>query len=278
MAKTRGQLEAEISDAIVRFELDYMGRGPEEARTYLVDDMVHCAAPRGAYAGRAPSRRRRRHSSGEGAHQRGAAGVDREGASAAGGHHRDVTGQGVTKSAHRYQHPFSGSGSSCSRSAGPGASSGRLERPARRGRRRSTRRTAAQPRPGAELRRRGSVLEEASSADDRGRVCRCYEARGRRPAKPPPSKQRHSDEREDAHGGYTGRGGPGPARGGGKRRQQSAKTLRDPLHGAVEAEGQGLIVGTEGLRVRPRIVGSEPRRRAHGARRRARPAAATSSG
>lgn len=40
MAKTKGQLEAEISDAIVRFELDYMGRGPEEARTYLVDDMV----------------------------------------------------------------------------------------------------------------------------------------------------------------------------------------------------------------------------------------------
>ena len=40
MTKTKGQLEAEISDAIVRFELDYMGRGPEEARTYLVDDMV----------------------------------------------------------------------------------------------------------------------------------------------------------------------------------------------------------------------------------------------
>ncbi len=40
MAKTKGQLEAEISDAIVRFELDYMGRGPEEARTYIVDDLV----------------------------------------------------------------------------------------------------------------------------------------------------------------------------------------------------------------------------------------------
>jgi uncharacterized protein YbcI len=40
MPKTKGQLEAEISDAIVRFELDYMGRGPEEARTYLIDDMV----------------------------------------------------------------------------------------------------------------------------------------------------------------------------------------------------------------------------------------------
>jgi uncharacterized protein YbcI len=40
VSKTKGQVEAEISDAIVRFELDYMGRGPEEARTYLVDDMV----------------------------------------------------------------------------------------------------------------------------------------------------------------------------------------------------------------------------------------------
>jgi uncharacterized protein YbcI len=40
MARSRGQLEAEISDAIVRFELDYMGRGPEEARTYLIDDLV----------------------------------------------------------------------------------------------------------------------------------------------------------------------------------------------------------------------------------------------
>jgi uncharacterized protein YbcI len=40
MSKTRGQLEAEISDAIVRFELDYMGRGPEEARTYILDDLV----------------------------------------------------------------------------------------------------------------------------------------------------------------------------------------------------------------------------------------------
>ena len=38
--KTKGQLEAEISDAIVRFELEYMGRGPEEAKTYLVEDMA----------------------------------------------------------------------------------------------------------------------------------------------------------------------------------------------------------------------------------------------
>jgi uncharacterized protein YbcI len=38
--KTPGQLEAEISDAIIRFEKEYMGRGPTETRSYLVDDMV----------------------------------------------------------------------------------------------------------------------------------------------------------------------------------------------------------------------------------------------
>lgn len=38
--KTRGQVEAEICDAIVQFEREYMGRGPEEAKAYLIDDMV----------------------------------------------------------------------------------------------------------------------------------------------------------------------------------------------------------------------------------------------
>jgi uncharacterized protein YbcI len=38
--KTKGEIEAEISRAIVRFEIDYMGRGPKEARTYVVEDMV----------------------------------------------------------------------------------------------------------------------------------------------------------------------------------------------------------------------------------------------
>lgn len=41
MAKqTRGQAEAEISKAIEKFEKEYMGRGPIETRTYIVDDMV----------------------------------------------------------------------------------------------------------------------------------------------------------------------------------------------------------------------------------------------
>jgi len=38
--KTKGQLEAEISEAIIKFEREYMGRGPEEARTYLLGDIV----------------------------------------------------------------------------------------------------------------------------------------------------------------------------------------------------------------------------------------------
>jgi uncharacterized protein YbcI len=37
---TKSELEAEISKAIVRFEKEYMGRGPLETRTYLMDDLV----------------------------------------------------------------------------------------------------------------------------------------------------------------------------------------------------------------------------------------------
>jgi uncharacterized protein YbcI len=38
--KTKGEIEAEISRAIVQFEIDYMGRGPKEARVYIVEDLV----------------------------------------------------------------------------------------------------------------------------------------------------------------------------------------------------------------------------------------------
>ena len=38
--KTKGEMEAEISEAMVRFEIDYMGRGPQEARTHIIEDMV----------------------------------------------------------------------------------------------------------------------------------------------------------------------------------------------------------------------------------------------
>jgi uncharacterized protein YbcI len=38
--KTKGEIEAEISRAIVQFEIDYMGRGPKETRTYIIEDLV----------------------------------------------------------------------------------------------------------------------------------------------------------------------------------------------------------------------------------------------
>jgi uncharacterized protein YbcI len=40
MAKSKGQLEAEISEALIKFEKEYMGRGPDETRTYFLDDMI----------------------------------------------------------------------------------------------------------------------------------------------------------------------------------------------------------------------------------------------
>jgi len=38
--KTKGEVEAEISEALVQFEIDYMGRGPKEVQTHIVEDMV----------------------------------------------------------------------------------------------------------------------------------------------------------------------------------------------------------------------------------------------
>jgi uncharacterized protein YbcI len=38
--RTKGQLEAEISEAIIKFEKEYMGRGPDETKTYILEDMV----------------------------------------------------------------------------------------------------------------------------------------------------------------------------------------------------------------------------------------------
>ena len=38
--KTLGELEAEISQAVIRLEKEIMGRGPLETRTFIIDDMV----------------------------------------------------------------------------------------------------------------------------------------------------------------------------------------------------------------------------------------------
>jgi uncharacterized protein YbcI len=39
-SRTKGMVEAEISEALVKFEKEYMGRGPIETRTYIIDDMI----------------------------------------------------------------------------------------------------------------------------------------------------------------------------------------------------------------------------------------------
>jgi uncharacterized protein YbcI len=38
--KTRGEIEAAVSDGITRFEQEYMGRGPKGIRTHLLGDLL----------------------------------------------------------------------------------------------------------------------------------------------------------------------------------------------------------------------------------------------
>jgi uncharacterized protein YbcI len=37
---TKGQLEAKISEAIIKFEKEFMGRGPIETTTYIIKDSI----------------------------------------------------------------------------------------------------------------------------------------------------------------------------------------------------------------------------------------------
>lgn len=37
---TKGQIEAQISEAVIKFEKEYMGRGPSETKTYIIKDMI----------------------------------------------------------------------------------------------------------------------------------------------------------------------------------------------------------------------------------------------
>jgi uncharacterized protein YbcI len=37
---TKGQIEAKISEAIIKFEKEYMGRGPMETKSYIIKDMI----------------------------------------------------------------------------------------------------------------------------------------------------------------------------------------------------------------------------------------------
>ena len=38
--RSAGELEAAISNAITQFEVEYMGRGPKDVKTYIFDDTV----------------------------------------------------------------------------------------------------------------------------------------------------------------------------------------------------------------------------------------------
>ncbi len=38
--KTKGEIETEVSNAVIRFKREYMGRGPQEVRTFLIEDMA----------------------------------------------------------------------------------------------------------------------------------------------------------------------------------------------------------------------------------------------
>jgi uncharacterized protein YbcI len=38
--RSRGAMEEEVTQAVIRFEKEYMGRGPLEARTFLIDELV----------------------------------------------------------------------------------------------------------------------------------------------------------------------------------------------------------------------------------------------
>ncbi len=40
MTRTKGQLEALICEAVIKFEKEFMGRGPLETKAYIIDDMV----------------------------------------------------------------------------------------------------------------------------------------------------------------------------------------------------------------------------------------------
>lgn len=38
--KTIGQVESEICDAIIKFEREYLGRGPKEGKVFILGDMI----------------------------------------------------------------------------------------------------------------------------------------------------------------------------------------------------------------------------------------------
>jgi uncharacterized protein YbcI len=40
LSNSKGHIEAQICEAIIKFEKEYMGRGPIETKTYIIEDMI----------------------------------------------------------------------------------------------------------------------------------------------------------------------------------------------------------------------------------------------
>jgi len=40
VTRTKGQTEAEIRNSIIKFEMDFMGRGPSDVRAFILKDMI----------------------------------------------------------------------------------------------------------------------------------------------------------------------------------------------------------------------------------------------
>ena len=40
MTRTKGQIEGEIRNCIIKFEMDFMGRGPSDVRAFILKDMI----------------------------------------------------------------------------------------------------------------------------------------------------------------------------------------------------------------------------------------------
>ena len=40
MTLTIGQVEAELTKSIIKFEKEYLGRGPKDARTFIIQDLI----------------------------------------------------------------------------------------------------------------------------------------------------------------------------------------------------------------------------------------------
>ena len=40
MARSIGQIEAELTKSIIKFEKEYIGRGPSDARSFFIQDMI----------------------------------------------------------------------------------------------------------------------------------------------------------------------------------------------------------------------------------------------